>query len=250
MFPPPWQLRPGSSCQTPTSSCTTPFGLLLLLFFFLEKLSLCLPSSTRPRIAGPSRIVGGVSLPALGETSRAARPLEEGARPADAGALLEWEMSAEERRGRAEPQTRTHTTVGAGGETSAHGRITRARPRVYFSWQSPGDFHVNPRDSPDSRQRCAHSSTGLSPFFARRANGARSPWERCPHPSRPGDTDSGSPPTTEARIQPEVAAASHPQTNMEQQLSKPEPRSMDACLRRLKQELVRPVCLLQTPLWV
>lgn len=73
-------------------------------------------------------MVGFVSLPGLDEMSRAARPLEERARPADAGAPLEWEMRKGNKRSHALAQA-AHTTVAARGKT-AHTRTLGLIPRL------------------------------------------------------------------------------------------------------------------------
>lgn len=122
-------------------------------------------------------MVGFVSLPGLDEMSRAARPLEERARPADAGAPLEWEMRKGNKRSHALAQA-AHTTVAARGKT-AHTRTLGLIPRLNkgdvfacfvlfcfcclfcFFISGGGSRDYTSSEDPDDQERCAHSSTGF-----------------------------------------------------------------------------------------
>lgn len=107
-----------------------------------------------------------MSLPGLDEMSRAARPLEERARPADAGAPLEWEMRKENKRSHTLAQA-AHTTVAARGKTADTGSRAHTRTLGLISRLNKGDVFVcggrdyTSSEDPDDQERCAHSSTGF-----------------------------------------------------------------------------------------
>lgn len=97
-------------------------------------------------------------------------------------------------------QTRTHTTLGA-TDSRTHARTRGGAgtssyvPLVFLV--KPGG-HARHQRARNHRERLAHSSTGS--FLAHQPSCARSPWERCPHPCRPGDSSGSS----RSRLRPEA----------------------------------------------
>lgn len=155
---------------------------------------------------------------------------------ANAGAPLEWEMSRE----KTSRATDAHT---AGCQTQhwrTHGVFSRIKKDVCIFW---GGIYAFPSSWSPGFGSLVRAFLNRASFFAHHQLWALSMGALSSSvlPRRKSSVSGWS--GYWRSLSPEIVVVFlFPETpEMDQQLSKPEPRSMDACLRRLKQELVGPV---------